>query len=721
MASQSQGKSRIKQVFVGSIVTPLSPLELRQIQNGLLGVDDKGVIAFVEDLDVWSENEGGEGTATPVARPQSGISSSISHKLHTILRIHGWTVGDFQLNVLRYGQFLCPGFIDTHTHACQIPNIGVGQEYELLDWLNNVTFPREKRFGDLKYAEKTYNSVVQRLIDSGTTTACYYATLHLEASKILARVCTQRGQRAFVGKCNMDRNSPDDYREESVATSIRDTEIFLSYCQGLHEEQSSIVESCGQQIPPMSSEARSHSSSISSTTSSDVSPPDLSSSSSETSLSSVSTSDGVLPVTQLSYGAVQPSPHKDDEEDKELMDQSLRKLSFAVDEMIEASDLKVAPLCASPGNKIAVPERAVRTAKNLQSLDQAGALVQPILTPRFAISCTDALLEQLSVIYAREPGIRLQTHLSESTGEIEFTRELFPFAPNYTKVYDHFKLLTDRTVLAHCVHLSNEELDLIKLRGSGISHCPTSNLNLRSGVTKVGEMLNCGVKVGLGTDVSGGFGIGMLNAVREASVVAKVLNFTQKEIEQVRRESMGSNYVEPVKFKPSFEAESVDAVVVVESEDEDQDALIEAKTRRSSYDFTARPLSIPTLFYLATLGGAHVASVADSTGSLEVGKDFDALCVSLCDSAGHDRQDVSPTPMASPCASLDGLLNAYTGNPNVFVHTKEEFEEDEKLAALVEKFLFTADDRNIHNVWVRGRLIGGTELRKERSALHESH
>ena len=156
------------------------------------------------------------------------------------------------------------------------------------------------------------------------------------------------------------------------------------------------------------------------------------------------------------------------------------------------------------------------------------ALVQPILTPRFAISCSDALMASLQAMVSKDPSLHIQTHLAENPAEIEFTKQLFPFTDSYTQggpvtwlivlvtgllmthsprpVYDHFGLLTEKTILAHCVHLEEDEMQLIKRQRSGISHCPTSNLNLRSGCSPVAELLDRGIKVGLGTDVSGGFG-----------------------------------------------------------------------------------------------------------------------------------------------------------------------------------------------------------------------
>lgn len=122
-------------------------------------------------------------------------------------------------------------------------------------------------------------------------------------------------------------------------------------------------------------------------------------------------------------------------------------------------------------------------------------LVQPILTPRFAISCTDDLLSSLGTLASSDPKLRIQTHISENKSEISFTRELFPSASSYAGVYDMFGLLRQNTILAHAVHLTEDEIDLIKSKDAGISHCPTSNFNLSSGVAPIGVYLDKGIKV----------------------------------------------------------------------------------------------------------------------------------------------------------------------------------------------------------------------------------
>ena len=121
-------------------------------------------------------------------------------------------------------------------------------------------------------------------------------------------------------------------------------------------------------------------------------------------------------------------------------------------------------------------------------------LVQPILTPRFAISCTNELLTSLGNLAAADPTLPIQTHISENQGEIEFVKELFPDCKSYADVYHKHGLLGPRTILAHGVHLTEEELILIKTTGAGISHCPTSNFNLRSGMARVADMLDHGIK-----------------------------------------------------------------------------------------------------------------------------------------------------------------------------------------------------------------------------------
>lgn len=129
------------------------------------------------------------------------------------------------------GQFLIPGFVDTHNHAPQWMQRGLGQGMHILDWLSGVTFPNEARFRDPDYARRVYAEMVAGMLRQGVTTASYYGSLHGEATCILADTCLKKGQRAFVGKCNMNRNSPDFYRDASVEESLAETERCISHIQ----------------------------------------------------------------------------------------------------------------------------------------------------------------------------------------------------------------------------------------------------------------------------------------------------------------------------------------------------------------------------------------------------------------------------------------------------------------------------------------------------------
>lgn len=140
-------------------------------------------------------------------------------------------------------------------------------------------------------------------------------------------------------------------------------------------------------------------------------------------------------------------------------------------------------------------QRLIDHVRSLPNLPTSSALVQPIVTPRFAIACSDGLLRGLGELAAAYPRMAIQTHISENAKEIEFTKKLFPDAKHYADVYDMYGLLRESTVLGHACHLTEDEVSLVKRRNAGIAHCPTSNFNLRSGMANVGRYLDRGIKV----------------------------------------------------------------------------------------------------------------------------------------------------------------------------------------------------------------------------------
>jgi len=198
-------------------------------------------------------------------------------------------------------------------------------------------------------------------------------------------------------------------------------------------------------------------------------------------------------------------------------------------------------------------------------------LVRPILTPRFAITCTPELMTSLGDL-SKKYHVPIQSHLAETPQEVDFVSQLFPECKTYTEVYDTYNCLLPGTIMAHSIYLSASDVSLLKQREVGIAHCPNSNTALRSGLLKLRDLLDRDIKVGLGTDVAGGNSFSMLNAIRFALSISNINN--------------------------ALEREPADSQI-----------------------------SVAEAFYLATLGGARVVGLEDRIGSLEPGKIFDALVV----------------------------------------------------------------------------------------------
>ncbi len=125
---------------------------------------------------------------------------------------------------------ILPGLIDLHTHAPQYAFRGMGMDKQLLDWLETYTFPEEAKYAQPAYAARAYEIFVRDLADSATTRACIFGTLHVPATLELMRQLETTGLICYVGKVNMDRNSPDCLCEVSAEQSGDATEQWLRAC-----------------------------------------------------------------------------------------------------------------------------------------------------------------------------------------------------------------------------------------------------------------------------------------------------------------------------------------------------------------------------------------------------------------------------------------------------------------------------------------------------------
>lgn len=226
--------------------------------------------------------------------------------------------------------------------------------------------------------------------------------------------------------------------------------------------------------------------------------------------------------------------------------------------------------------------------------------------------------------------LALESHIDENLQEIERTLKLHPNIKTYAAIYDSLGYLTDKTILAHGVHLTDEEVELLAKRGTSIAHCPNSNTSIRSGMCDVKRLIENGIRVGLGTDISAGYKISILDVMRDALAVSLHLYFMKTQTIQ------GTGRV----VDPSGENQKY------------------------------QPLTYKQGFFLATLGGARALDMEDEIGNFCAGKDFDALLIEM-----------------SPPKYFKNLTS------------KENFEQ------LLQKFVYTGDDRNILKVFVHGKQV----------------
>lgn len=146
------------------------------------------------------------------------------------------------------------------------------------------------------------------------------------------------------------------------------------------------------------------------------------------------------------------------------------------------------------------------------------------VTPRFAPTSTPAQLEVAGALLAESPGTFLHTHVSENRSEVAWARSLFPDRAGYLDIYDHYELLRPRSVLAHGVHLTPRERHRVQETGAAITHCPTSNLSLGSGLFRMQDAKEPPrpLPVGLGTDIGAGTSFSLLATMNAAYQVGQL-------------------------------------------------------------------------------------------------------------------------------------------------------------------------------------------------------
>ena len=176
--------------------------EIETLANALVTIGDDGRISQVVRSD-----DAGHGAALDKARASG------------------------RLIEMPQGSYVLPGFIDLHIHAPQYPQLGVALDVPLEIWLHKYTFPLEARYADLDFARQSYSCLIDDLAANGTTTALMFATVHLDATKLLAGLAIAKGLRALVGKVVMDDPDacPEYYRDYSAEQGVAETRALIDY------------------------------------------------------------------------------------------------------------------------------------------------------------------------------------------------------------------------------------------------------------------------------------------------------------------------------------------------------------------------------------------------------------------------------------------------------------------------------------------------------------
>lgn len=297
------------------------------------------------------------------------------------------------------GQLLMPGLIDAHVHYAQTEIPGMYGK-QLLDWLNDYTFPAELGFRSAEHASAIARTFIKELLRNGTTTCVAYPTVHPTSVDALFQAASAVNMRLITGKILMDRNAPE---------GLTDT------------------------------------------------------------------------------------PDQGERESRALI------------------------------------EKWQGTGRNGYAI-----------TPRFAITSSPEQLKMAARLHADYPDTYIQTHLSENRNEITTTLDLCPGHSDYLEVYERAGLITDRTLLGHGIHLSDNELKRLAAAKAIIAHCPTSNLFLGSGLFEMKRANEAGVQTVLATDVGGGTSFSMFKTMGESYKVQQTAGYPVSALELLYKSTLGA-------------------------------------------------------------------------------------------------------------------------------------------------------------------------------------
>ncbi|MGI9380856.1 MAG: guanine deaminase [Methyloligellaceae bacterium] len=188
-----------------------------------------------------------------------------------------------------------------------------------------------------------------------------------------------------------------------------------------------------------------------------------------------------------------------------------------------------------------------------------------VISPRFALTSSPEQLEAAGTLWKKNPGTLMQTHLSENLAEIDRARELYQTAEDYLGIYEQFGLVGPGANFGHAIHLKQREIELFRSSGSGISHCPTSNMFIGSGLFDMAGLREneTPVSIGMGTDIGGGSSFSMFQTMKSSYEICQLNGYSLHPIKAFYLATVGSATVMGLEHKIGNLSAGHDADVIV--------------------------------------------------------------------------------------------------------------------------------------------------------------
>jgi guanine deaminase len=188
-----------------------------------------------------------------------------------------------------------------------------------------------------------------------------------------------------------------------------------------------------------------------------------------------------------------------------------------------------------------------------------------VITPRFAVTSTPAQLEAAGALRREHPTTLVQTHLSENPSEVDFVKTLHPGPSDYLGIYEKYGLLGPGSNFGHAIHLTPREIGVLRETQSGLSHCPTSNLFIGSGLFDMAGLRGGDppVPTGLGTDVGGGSSFSIFATMKAAYEIAQLRRHSLHPAQAYYLATVGSAAVMQLSHRIGNLAPGFDADIAV--------------------------------------------------------------------------------------------------------------------------------------------------------------